>query len=83
MARSGFLPRWLGILLSTGGASYVVSSIINMGAPDIGARIAPFILFVALLGEGSVTLWLLIRGVDETQWFDRNRTRTPALAPAA
>lgn len=61
--RSTLIPRILGVLLMLGGASYVINSFTNFLAPDVGAHIAPFIIPIAILGEGSLTLWLLVKGV--------------------
>lgn len=64
IARSVFLPRALGVLLGLGGASYVISSFASFVAPAFGSQLAPFILPIAILGEGSLSLWLLVKGVD-------------------
>jgi len=61
--RSTLIPRALGVLLMLGGASYVINSFTNFLAPAIGAHLAPFIIPIAILGEGALTLWLLVKGV--------------------
>lgn len=71
IVRSTFLPRLLGVLLGVGGMSYVVSSLANVLAPALGAQLAPFILPAALIGEGSLCLWLMIRGVDGGRWQEQ------------
>lgn len=71
IARSTFFPRILGVLLAIGGLSYVISSLANFLAPPFGARLAPFIIPAALLGEGSLTLWLLVRGVNQQRWEEQ------------
>src|SRR6266446_3851125 len=68
VARSTFLPHILGVLLAIGGTSYVIASFANFLAPAFGARLAPFIVPAALLGEGSLTLWLLVMGVNAQRW---------------
>jgi hypothetical protein len=62
IARSSFLPRALGLLLGLGGASYVISALASFVAPAMGSRFSPFILPIAILGEGSLSLWLLVKG---------------------
>src|SRR6266481_1071802 len=57
VARSAFLPRTLGILLAIGGTSYVISSFANFLTPSFGPHLMAFILPVALIGEGSLTVW--------------------------
>jgi len=71
IVRSTFLPRILGVLLAIGGSSYVISSFATFLAPAFGARLAPFIVPAALLGEGSLTLWLLIKGVNVQRWKEQ------------
>ena len=71
IVRSTFLPRILGVLLAIGGTSYVVSSLATFLAPAFGARLTPFIVPAALLGEGSLTLWLLIKGVNDERWKEQ------------
>ena len=71
IVRSTFLPRILGVLLAIGGSSYVISSFATFLAPAFGAGLSPFIIPAALLGEGSLTLWLLVKGVNAERWKER------------
>ena len=73
---STFLPRILGVLLALGGLSYVISSLANFLAPAFGARLAPFIVPAAILGEGSLTLWLLLVGVNAQRWNEQASAAT-------
>lgn len=66
-----FLPRILGVLLAMGGLSYIISSFATFMAPAFGARLTPFIVPIALLGEGSLTLWLLLKGVNVERWKEQ------------
>ena len=66
--RSRFIPRAIGVLLLLGGAGFLIVSFTSFLAPPLGARLAPLILPIAILGEGSATLWLLIKGVNVEQW---------------
>jgi len=70
VARSTFLPRVLGILLAIGGTCYVIASFANFLLP-LGARVLPFVFPVALIGEGSLTVWLLVKGVNEQGWYEQ------------
>jgi hypothetical protein len=74
IVRSTFLPRALGVLLAIGGSSYVISSFATFLSPVFGARLSPFIVPAALLGEGSLTLWLLIKGVNAQRWNEQAST---------
>ena len=63
MTRSTLIPRALGVLLMLGGASYLINSFANFLAPGVGSHLMPFIVPIAILGEGALTLWLLVKGV--------------------
>jgi hypothetical protein len=71
VARSIFLPRVLGIVLAIGGTSYVIASFASFLIPSFGAHLIQFVLPVALIGEGSLTLWLLVKGVNIQRWKDQ------------
>src|SRR5438132_13237850 len=73
IVRSTFLPRILGVLLAIVGSSYVISSFATFLAPAFGARLSPFIMPAALLGEGSLTLWLIVKGVNAERWKEQAR----------
>ncbi len=72
--RSTFLPRVLGILLGFGGLSYVIVCFANFLLPMLGARLTPFIFPVAFIGEGSLAVWLLVKGVNVQRWKDQAST---------
>ncbi len=63
ITRSTLIPRILGVLLLLGGSSYIINSFTNFLSPGLGAHLSPFIVPVAILGEGALTLWLLVKGV--------------------
>ena len=63
ITRSTLIPRVLGLLLMLGGVSYIINSFTNFVAPDVGTHLMPFIVPIAILGEGGLTLWLLVKGV--------------------
>ena len=75
IVRSIFLPRILGVLLAIGGSSYVISSFAIFLSPAFGARLFPFILPAAIVGEGSLTLWLLVMGVNTQRWQEQESAR--------
>ena len=80
VARSTFLPRVLGILLGVGGTSYVIASFASFLIPSFGPHLIPFVFPVALVGEGSLTFWLLVKGVNIQRWQEQasaaERSRT-------
>ena len=82
IARSYFLPRAIGVLLVLGGSCFLVTSFANFVSPVLGGRLAPLLLPIILLGEGSLALWLLLRGVNVEQW--RSTVARPStIKPAA
>src|SRR5213595_1023451 len=60
--RSTLIPRIIGGILVAGGASYMITSFATFVAPAVGARLSPLVIPIAILGEGSLTLWLLFKG---------------------
>jgi hypothetical protein len=62
--RSGLVPRVIGGVLVAGGLSYIITSFATFVAPALGARLSPLVIPIAILGEGSLTLWLLFKGVN-------------------
>ena len=61
--RSGFLPRFLGVLLAAAGIVYLVGSYTRFLFPGYVETVMPMYL-VAIVAESAMCLWLLIKGVD-------------------
>lgn len=68
--RSGYFPRALGVLMAIAGLSYLTNSFTLLLAPTYAATIFP-ILVLALIGETSLCLWLIVKGVNVEQWHKR------------
>ena len=68
---SGYLPWLLGLLVQIAGACYLVSSFLLLVAPDV-SNIA--FLIPSFVAELSLALWLLVKGVDTSQWELRVRS---------
>jgi uncharacterized protein DUF4386 len=66
--RSGFLPKVLGILMQIAGLCYLTDSFALIVAPSFANRLFPAILLPAFVGEASLCLWLLIKGVNVQRW---------------
>jgi hypothetical protein len=69
--RSTFLPRAIGVLLAIDSLAYLVYSFAYFLAPGFAAQLVPWIQFPALIGEGSLCLWLLVVGVNVERWEKR------------
>ena len=67
IARSAFLPRLLGVLLAIAGVTYITIAFINFLTPA-GGRLIPFVMLTAFVAEGSLTAFLLTRGLNEQHW---------------
>jgi Domain of unknown function (DUF4386) len=66
--RSHFLPGLLGILIQIAGVCYLTNSFALFLAPAFASRIFPAILLPAFVGEASLCLWLLVKGVNVQKW---------------
>lgn len=61
--KSGFIPRIFGILLIIAGIAYVIDSFTFFLFPGYRAFFNQPTLLIVAIGEISITLWLLIKGV--------------------
>lgn len=59
--RSGFLPRFLAVLLFANGFAYLAQAYLGVMAPDLAGPLGG-LLFPLQMGEVVVMLWLLIMG---------------------
>jgi Domain of unknown function (DUF4386) len=66
--RSGYLPKVVGVLMQIAGLSYLTNSFALLLAPDLADRMFPAILVPAFVGEASLCLWLLVKGVNLEKW---------------
>lgn len=79
--KSGYLPKVLGALMQIAGVCYLTNSFVLLLAPDFADQIFPAILVPAFVGESSLCLWLIVKGVNEEKWKQRvsaQSARTPA-----
>ena len=61
--KSGFIPRILGILLIIAGIAYMIDSFISLLFPSYTILVNQPTLLIVAIGEISIMLWLLIKGV--------------------
>ena len=74
--KSQFIPRAIGLLLAIDGVAYLVYSFVAMLAPGFASQLVPWIQLPALFGEGSLCLWLLVKGVNVARWKSWASTAT-------
>jgi hypothetical protein len=65
--RSGFLPKFLGILLIIGCVGYLIDFFAPFFFPNLEVTVGQF----TFIGEVLLPLWLLIRGVNVEKWKKR------------
>ena len=63
IVRSSFLPRILGVLMAIGGLGWL-----TFLSPSLATSLSPYNLAPGMLGEGSLTLWLLAVGLNAPRW---------------
>jgi len=68
---SGYLPRTIGALYVIAGVGYVANTFAQVLAPAVSGLIFSVVAFPILIGELSLSLYLLIRGVDVAGWNRR------------
>lgn len=75
--KSGYLPKVVGVLLAVAGACYLVNSFAHFLYPAAGALLFNAgILLPCFVAELSLTVWLLVKGVNVAKW-DEAVSREP------
>ena len=62
IARSGYLPKWIGVLLMIGGIGFILRTTTYILAPSLSS---PVLLMPMALGGIPLMLWLLIKGIRQ------------------
>ena len=66
--KSGFFLFFFCVLMQIAGLSYLINSFALILAPSLENAIFPAILIPPFIGELSLCLWLIIKGVNSTRW---------------
>jgi len=69
--RSGYLPKFLGVLMQIAGLCYLVNSFALFLAPAFENLIFPAVLVPSFIAESSLCLWLIVKGVNVAKWEER------------
>jgi hypothetical protein len=64
--RSTFLPRILGVVMAFGGLGWL-----TFLSTRLATYLSPYNLGPGLFGEGALTLWLLVIGVNVQRWEEQ------------
>jgi hypothetical protein len=81
--RSGFIPRLIGVGLIINGVAYLAINFTGLLLPNYVDRVTRYVS-PALLGEGAIMLWLLIKGArPESSGAARLSSAAGQASPAA
>lgn len=69
--QSGYLPKFLGVLLVLGGLGFVTRNFLLVLAPAFASSI---LLLPTVIAALSLTLWFLIKGVEVPKWEEKAAT---------
>ena len=72
--KSGYLPRVLGIMIQVAGLGYLTNGFVLILYPVIANQVFLAFIIPVLVGETSLSLWLLVKGVNIQKWNERVRT---------
>lgn len=62
--KSDFLPRILGIIYTFAGVGYLANSLAWFLFPQLAVYLFPYVLLPAFIGEVSMSIWLIVKGVQ-------------------
>ena len=69
IVKSEFLPKILGVMIFIAGVCYLANTFLLIFSPRLEGALFPTIFGpLALIGELSMCLWLLIKGVNVAKW---------------
>jgi hypothetical protein len=66
--RSTFLPAFVGGLMSLGGLGWMTFASSRLLSPPGSNSLSPYPMLFGILGEVTLTLWLLVMGVNAQRW---------------
>jgi hypothetical protein len=65
MCHSGYLPKFLGVLMTIAGLAFIASNFLAVLAPHYRSG---WLLFAMIPGVLLLAVWLLVKGVDRPIW---------------
>ena len=73
--KSGYLPKVLGILIQIAGLGYLTNGFTLVLYPAVANQVFLAIILPVFIGELSLSLWLLVKGVNVQKWNECVRGR--------
>jgi hypothetical protein len=70
IARSTFMPKVVGALMAFAGLGWL-----TFAYPPLAHSLYPYVFAPGLLGEGALTVWLIVGAVDTGKWNEQAGTR--------
>jgi len=55
-------------MLALAGVCYLINSLALLLAPEMAAQLFPWIMLPVLAGELTLSLWMIIKGVNRQKW---------------
>jgi hypothetical protein len=80
--RSGFLPKFIGVLMQIAGVCYLANSFALLLSPKLANSLFPMILLPCFVAELSFSLWLIVKGVNVPKWKSLAKLE-PVTGPSA
>ena len=74
IVRSTFMPRVIGGLMALAGLGWL-----TFASPSLAHDLPPFNVIPGLVGEGSLTIWLLARGLNVARWHEQGGLATAVV----
>ncbi len=82
IVRSTFLPGLIGLLMAFAGAGYLTSTFARVLAVPLPEWMSAYVLLPGLVGEGALTLWLIVFGVNAARWQEQAGASRAPRAPS-
>jgi hypothetical protein len=76
--RSHLIPAVVGIMMILAGACYFGGTLATTVLPSVAQQLFPWILLPCLVGEASLALWLVAKGVSPLQGANRTEQDGPS-----
>ncbi len=66
--KSTFLPRFVGVLMVLAGLGWLTRGIASVLSISLPGGLPSYLMGLGVLGELTLTAWLLVKGVNEERW---------------